>query len=58
MAVEKSYAKLGFFIVVVLIVVLGTVALFVQRLRSREAIAMVTYTTDNVFGLDVSSAVQ
>ena len=58
MAVEKSYAKLGFFIVVVLIVVLGTAALFVQRLRSREAIAMVTYTTDNVFGLDVSSAVR
>jgi paraquat-inducible protein B len=58
MAVEKSYAKLGFFIVVALIVVLGTAALFVQRLRSREVIAMVTYTTDNVFGLDVSSAVR
>ena len=58
MAVEKSYAKLGFFIVVVLIVVLGTAVLFIQRLRSREAIAMVTYTTDNVFGLDVSSAVR
>ena len=58
MAVEKSYAKLGFFIVVALIVVLGTAALFIQRLRSREAIAMVTYTTDNVFGLDVSSPVR
>ena len=41
-----------------LIVVLGTAALFVQRLRSREVIAMVTYTTDNVIGLDVSSPVR
>jgi len=58
MAVEKSYARLGFFIVVTLIVVLGTAALFIQRMRSREVIKMVTYTTENVSGLDVSSPVR
>jgi phospholipid/cholesterol/gamma-HCH transport system substrate-binding protein len=58
MAVEGSYARLGFFIVVILIVVLATGALFIQRLKSREAIAMVTYTNENVSGLDVSSPVR
>lgn len=58
MAVEKNYARLGFFIVVVIIVVLATAALFIHRMRSREAIAMVTYTTENVSGLDVSSPVR
>jgi ABC-type transporter Mla subunit MlaD len=32
--------------------------LVIQRLRSREAIAFVTYTTENVTGLDVSSPVR
>lgn len=58
MAVEKSYARLGFFIVVALIVVLLTGVFFIERMKSRAAIAMVTYTTENVFGLDVSSAVR
>jgi hypothetical protein len=58
MPVEKSYARLGFFIVVTLIVVLVTVVFFIQQLKSRAAISMVTYTTENVFGLDVSSAVR
>ena len=58
MPVEKSYARLGFFIVVTVIVVLATAVFFIQRLKSRPAIGMVTYTTDNVFGLDVSSAVR
>ena len=58
MAVEKSYARLGVFIVVTLVVVLATAALFIQRWRSREVIAMVTYTTENVSGLDVSSPVR
>ncbi len=57
MAVEKSYARLGLFIVVVVVVVLATAALFIHRLRSRDVIAMVTYTTENVRGLDVSSPV-
>jgi ABC-type transporter Mla subunit MlaD len=43
---------------VTLIVVLATAVFFIQRLKSRPAIGMVTYTTDNVFGLDVSSAVR
>jgi paraquat-inducible protein B len=58
MPVEKSYARLGLFIVVVLVVVLATTVLFIQRLKSREVIAMVTYTREDVSGLDVSSAVR
>jgi ABC-type transporter Mla subunit MlaD len=58
MPVEKNYTRLGFFIVVTLLVGLVTVVFFIQRLKSRAAIGMVTYTTENVFGLDVSSAVR
>lgn len=58
MPVEKSYARLGLFILVALVVVLATAVFFIQRLKTRSAIAMVTYTTDNVFGLDVSSPVR
>src|SRR6476646_6768588 len=58
MAAEKSYARLGFFIVVVLVVAIATTVLFIQRMRSRAVIAMVTYTTENVSGLDVSSPVR
>ncbi|HEX7289203.1 MAG TPA: MlaD family protein [Candidatus Angelobacter sp.] len=58
MPAEKSYARLGLFIVVTLIVVLATSVFFIQRLKQRDAIAMVTYTNENVFGLDVSSAVR
>ena len=58
MAVEKSYARLGFFIVLTLVLLLVTAVFFIQRLKKRPAIGMVTYTTDNVFGLDVSSAVR
>ena len=58
MAVEKSYARLGLFLVITLVVVLATALLFIQRLRSRSVIAMVTYTIDNVTGLDISSPVR
>jgi ABC-type transporter Mla subunit MlaD len=58
MPVEKSYARLGFFVLVVVVVVLATSVFFIQRLKRRPAIGMVTYTTENVFGLDVSSAVR
>jgi paraquat-inducible protein B len=58
MAAEHSYARLGFFLVVVLVVVLATGLLFIQRLRSREVIEVVTYTTENVSGLEVSSPVR
>jgi paraquat-inducible protein B len=58
MAVEKSYARLGFFIVLTLILLSVTAVFFIQRLKQRPAIGMVTYTTDNVFGLDVSSPVR
>ncbi len=58
MAVEKSYARLGFFMVVVLVVVLATAVLFIQRMKSRAVIGMVTYTAENVSGLDVSSPVR
>jgi ABC-type transporter Mla subunit MlaD len=58
MPVEKSYVRLGFFVLVALVVVLATSVFFIQRLKRRPAIGMVTYTTENVFGLDVSSAVR
>jgi ABC-type transporter Mla subunit MlaD len=58
MGVEKSYARLGFFIVVVLVVVVATAVLFIQQMKSRAVIGMVTYTTENVSGLDVSSPVR
>jgi ABC-type transporter Mla subunit MlaD len=58
MASEKSYAPLGLFIVVTLIVVLVTAVFFIERLKNRASIAMVTYTRENVFGLDVSSSVR
>jgi paraquat-inducible protein B len=58
MAVDKSYARLGLFVVVALVVLLATAFLFIQRMRSRVVIEMVTYTRDNVSGLDVSSPVR
>src|SRR4029450_612033 len=58
MAVHKSYARLGLFLVVALVVVLATSVFFIQRLRSRPLLGVVTYTTDNVSGLDVSSPVR
>ena len=58
MPAEKSYARLGLFIVVTLLVVLVTEVFFIQQLKNRAAIDMVTYTTENVFGLDVSSVVR
>jgi ABC-type transporter Mla subunit MlaD len=58
MAVEKNYARLGMFLVLTLVVVLATAVLFIQRLRSRDVVEMVTYTTENVSGLDVSSPVR
>jgi paraquat-inducible protein B len=58
MPVEKSYARLGFFLFVALLVVLATAVFFIQRLKKRPSLPMVTYTTENVFGLDVSSPVR
>ena len=58
MAVEKSYARLGLFLVVALVVALGTAVLFIERMRSRDVIQLVTYTPENVSGLDVSNPVR
>jgi paraquat-inducible protein B len=58
MSVERSYARLGVFIAIALVVVLGTAVLFIQQLRTRDAIAFVTYTNENVTGLAVSSPVR
>ena len=58
MAVETSYARLGLFIVVIVIVVLATTVLFIKRLKSQAVIDLVTYTTEDVSGLDVSSPVR
>ena len=58
MAVEKSYARLGLFLVIAIVVVLATGLIFIQRMRSREVIELVTYTRENVAGLDISSPVR
>jgi paraquat-inducible protein B len=58
MAVEKSYARLGLFLVIAIVVMLATALLFIQRMRSREVIELVTYTQENVAGLDISSPVR
>jgi len=58
MAVEKSYARLGLFLVVALVVVLATALLFIQRLRRQAVIEVVTYIPEDVSGLDVSSPVR
>jgi paraquat-inducible protein B len=58
MAVEKSYARLGLFLVIGLVVSLATALLFIQRMRSREVMELVTYTQENVAGLDISSPVR
>src|SRR6187401_2131203 len=55
MAVEKSYARLGLFLVIAIVVVVATALVFVQRLRSRQVMELVTYTQENVTGLDISS---
>jgi hypothetical protein len=56
-AVEKL-ARLGLFLVIAIVVVLATGLLFIQRMRSREVIELVTYTQENVAGLDISSPVR
>jgi len=58
MAVEKSYARLGLFLVVALVVVLATAVFFLQRMRTRAVLALVTYTNEDVSGLDVSDPVR
>jgi len=58
MAIEKSYARLGSFLVITIVVVLATALLFIERVRSREVIELVTYTQENVTGLDISSPVR
>ncbi|GEM_PF-650439 len=58
MASEKSYARIGVFLFVVLIVVLATAMFFIHRSREREVLTAVTYTNENVSGLDVSSPVR
>ena len=55
MAAEKSYARLGLFVVVGIVVILGTGLFFAQRMRSRAVISLVTYVAENVSGLDISS---
>jgi paraquat-inducible protein B len=44
--------------VIGLVVSLATALLFIQRMRSREVMELVTYTQENVAGLDISSPVR
>jgi len=58
MPAARNYARLGFFIVVIVGIALATALLFIQRFRSRAVFDMVTYTFENVSGLDISSPVR
>jgi paraquat-inducible protein B len=58
MAAEKSYARLGLFIIVAIAVILATGLFFVQRMKTRQVITMYTYVNENVTGLDISSPVR
>ena len=58
MPANQSYARLGLFVVLTAMVALATAAFFVQRVRSRAVLEMVTYTSENVSGLDISSPVR
>jgi hypothetical protein len=57
-AAEKDYTRLGLFLLLAVVVILGTVMFFVQRLRDRPAIQFVTYTDQNVVGLGIDSPVR
>jgi phospholipid/cholesterol/gamma-HCH transport system substrate-binding protein len=58
MAAQKDYTRLGLFLFLATIVVLGTVLFFVQRSREREVMSLVTYTDQNVTGLGSQGAVR
>jgi ABC-type transporter Mla subunit MlaD len=58
MATEESHARLGLFIVIVLVVMVATGLFFVQRMRNRAVISLVTYIKGDVTGLDISSPVR
>ena len=58
MAVEKSYTRLGIFVALALAVIVATGLFFVERMRRRAVIELVTYVTENVSGLDISSPVR
>jgi ABC-type transporter Mla subunit MlaD len=58
MAVEKSYTSLGLFLVIAFVVIVATGVLFIERMRSRAVIELVTYSQENVTGLDISSPVR
>src|SRR5918993_570785 len=58
MGAEKSYARLGLFVVIALAVIAATGVFFIQRMKNKEVITMYTYVSENVSGLDVSSPVR
>jgi hypothetical protein len=58
MATEESHARLGLFVVAGVVVALATSLFFIERVRSRPVISLVTYVTENVSGLDISSPVR
>ena len=58
MAVDRSYARLGLFLVVTTAVVVATAVFFVRRAQAHRVIDAVTYTGGNVSGLEISSPVR
>ena len=58
MAVDRSYARLGLFLVVTTAVVVATAVFFVRQAQAHRVIDAVTYTGGNVSGLEISSPVR
>jgi ABC-type transporter Mla subunit MlaD len=58
MAAQKDYTRLGLFLFLAAIVVIGTGLFFVQQSREREVMELVTYTDQNVTGLGSQSPVR
>jgi ABC-type transporter Mla subunit MlaD len=58
MAGDRTYAKLGLFIVIGTAVIVATALFFIKRMQTRSVVPFVTYTTENVSGLDVSNPVR
>jgi paraquat-inducible protein B len=58
MSAEQNYTRLGIFVVVGIGVIVATGLFFAERTRSRDVIKMVTYTDENVSGLDIASPVR
>jgi ABC-type transporter Mla subunit MlaD len=58
MASDTSYARLGLFILVAAAVIVATAVFFAERMRRHQVVKLVTYFTEDVTGLEISSPVR